>query len=66
MGRHDLNVDLIMQGVAVVFENGRWWRRGYNYATLINPEVPFMVTIGDDPTLVDFTHYAEPPWVCFR
>jgi hypothetical protein len=60
-----LNVDNVIRGVAVLFENGRWWRRGYNHATLINPEVPFMVTIGvTTPTLVDFTHYAEPPWVC--
>ena len=47
-------------GRLVIFENGRWWRRGYNYATLIDDDKPFMVDIGGQQ--YDYTHAFEPPW----
>ena len=70
MGRHDLWPDddydefqrRLHRGRLVVFENGRWWRRGLNYATLIDDDTPFMVSIGGGQ-LHDYTHALEPPVV---
>jgi hypothetical protein len=66
MSRHSLLDELdrtggrrIWDGDLVTFENGRFWRRGFNHATLVNPDVPFYVTIGDDFTPVDATHSFE-------
>lgn len=49
-------------GQVVVFENGRWWRRGFDYATLIDDDKPFLVRFGDDPQQYDYTHAYEPQW----
>jgi hypothetical protein len=67
MGRHDLWPDddydefkrRYATGRLVTFENGRWWRRGFNHATLIDDDKPFLVSINGQTH--DYTHTFEPP-----
>lgn len=69
MGRHDLwpggDYDEFKRrfdtGRLVVFENGRWWRRGFNYSTLIDDDTPFMISINGQ--WHDYSHAFEPPVV---
>jgi hypothetical protein len=66
MARHNLWADgdydefrrRLYGGRLVIFENGRWWRRGLDHATLIDDNKPFMVSI--DGQQHDYTHAFEP------